>query len=164
MNDALLLPHLLSRPHICLLRFFLREMCWGRRGNPGVYYTYPVEPDLTACVRGFPEGKAVVSQWLERGLMNGNLVTTCQPAVGLGRGLLFTLGGGIFESGIKRQPWVDQLSLSFPFYKWSRKRPQSLWSGVACAVDCRRGYWKRNLHLRILNIHLQTSHHRHALP
>lgn len=77
MNDAPLLPHLLSRPHICLLRFFLTEMCCGRRGDPGVYYTYPVEPDLTACVRGFPEGKAVVSQWLERGLMNENLVTTC---------------------------------------------------------------------------------------
>lgn len=35
-----------------------------------------------------------------------------------------------------------------------------LWSASLAS----RGYWQRNLHLRILNIHLQTSHHRHALP
>lgn len=41
---------------------------------------------------------------------------------------------------------------------------------AACAVDCwsaslaTRRYGERNLHLRILNIHLQTSHPRYALP
>lgn len=68
MNDTPLLPHLLSRPHIYLLRFFLREMCWGRWGNPGVCYTYPVEPDLTVCVRGFPEGREQRMLWSLSGL------------------------------------------------------------------------------------------------
>lgn len=68
MIHALLLPHLLSRPHICLLRFFLRELCWGGWGNPGICYTYPVEPDLTACVRGFSEGREQRKRWSLSGL------------------------------------------------------------------------------------------------
>lgn len=61
---------------------------------------------------------------------------------------------------------ISQLS----FFTNGLEKGHSPHRAVACAVDCwsaslaSRGYWKRNLHLRILNIHLQTSHCRHALP
>jgi hypothetical protein len=61
---------------------------WKTREPRGSLHTSPGQPDFTAFER-LPRRqateKAGVSQWFERGLMSGNLVTTFEPAVGLGR-------------------------------------------------------------------------------